>query len=301
MSVGLTRRRERGQGGEGVPWADGGSPWRKRLAYGLAALAGTIAVAFTLAYLALSSAPVAEVVPQPAAQEAAEGAPDRSEWFLGTENLSFLSESGLRAFESECYAWLLARGMDEGRYVYCCAEDVTSEGSTWRAYVRTPHDARYYLVAYDVEERSFSFEPSGEPPTLAARQKSKDESEAALSAAPEGGGSKETEAPEGGTDLTPGTPSPYDASRNIPVSDAAALSERLPVEAASTLGEAIAEYARMRGFATSPEMCSVYPDSFGTTGGKTAFEVLCLAPDRSAVRLSVEYDPAREMFGMSLI
>lgn len=298
----MGKREARDLDGGGIPWTGGGSPSRKRAAYGFAALAGTVAVAFTLAFLALSSAPVAEVAPQPAAQEAPEEAADRSEWFLGAENFAFLSESGLRAFERECYSWLLAQGMDEGRYVYCCAEDVASEGSTWRAYVRTPHDARYYLVTYDVDERSFSFEPCAEPPSVAERQKHADESEAALAAAPEGDADEgASRIPEGGTDLSEADPSPYDASRNIPVTDASALSEHLPDAAASSLSGAVAEYAAMRGFSTAPEMCSVYPDSFRALDGKTAFEVLCFAPDRSAVRLSVEYDPAIEMFGMSLI
>ena len=298
----MGKREARDLDGGGIPWAGGENLSRKRAAYGFAALAGAFAVAFTLAFLALSSAPVAEVAPQPAVQEAPEDAADRSEWFLGEENFVFLSEGGLRAFESECYSWLLARGMDEGRYVYCCAEDVASEGSTWRAYVRTPHDGRYYLVTYDVDARSFSFEPCAEPPTAAERQKHANESEAALAAAPEGGAEEGAgEVPKGGTDLSEADPSPYDASRNIPVTDASALSEHLPDAAASSLSGAVAEYAAMRGFSTAPEMCSVYPDSFRDLDGKTAFEVLCFAPDRSAVRLSVEYDPAIEMFGMSLI
>lgn len=298
----MGRRKASGLDDGGILWADDGSPSKKRAAYGLAALAGTVAVAFTLAFLALSSAPVAEVAPQPAAQEAPEDEADRSEWFLGTENFAFLSESGLRAFERECYSWLLAHGMEEGRYVYCCAEDISSEGSTWRAYVRTPHDARYYLVTYDVDARSFSFEPCAEPPSVAERQKHADESEAALAAAPEGGGEAgASEAPEGGADLSATEPSLYDASRNVSVTDVPALSEHLPDEAASSLADAVEEYASMRGFATERAMCSVYPDSFRALDGKTAFEVLCFAPDRSAVRLSVEYDPSTDMFGMSLI
>lgn len=293
-------RRGSDAGGGGLPWEERTSPGRRRAAYGLAAVAGAIAVAATLSFLAASPAP--EGAPAPAAQAAPEEGADRSQWFLGEENFPFLSDEGLRAFESSCYAWLLAQGMDEGRYVYCCAEDVSSEGSAWRAYVRTPHDSRYYLVTYDVAGRSFAFEASGEPPTLAARQKHANESEAALAASSAGG---EEEGPDSGGEEPGGgreePASPYDASRNIPVTDADALRAHLPDEAAAALPEAVEEYARMREFSTQPGMCSVYPDSFGEQGGLTVFEVLCFDEDRRAVRLSVEYDPSVEMFGMSLI
>ncbi|WP_276666819.1 hypothetical protein [Senegalimassilia anaerobia] len=213
---------------------------------------------------------------------------DFSENFYGEENWAFMSEESLTVFEETFYPWLLERGLEDGVYVYLHSEDIVCDDGIWAAYARTPIDDAYYKVTFDAATKEMTFEEVLEPDFAKRAESERTEIEGAVEHPPVS--PQDSDAP---TDRR-------DASSNIPLDDAAALSSKLPARAAESLPQIIVEYAAGKGVETSPALCSIYPASIQSTGNAVSFEMLMYDTQKMGYVISADFDEESNRFGFAM-
>lgn len=218
----------------------------------------------------------------------AEDVQDLSENFYGEENWSFMSEDSLRIFEESFYTWLLENGLEDGAYVYLHGEDIACDDGIWAAYARTPIDDAYYKVTFDASTKEMTFEEVLEPDFAKRAASERTEIEGAA------------EQPLVSPQDSDAPPDRRDASSNIPLDDAAALSSRLPARAAESLPQIIVEYAADKGVETSPALCSIYPASIQSAGHAVSFEILMYDTQKMGYVISADFDEESNRFGFAM-
>ena len=95
-------------------------------------------------------------------------------------------------------------------------------------------------------------------------------------------------------------PDRRDASSNIPLDDAEALSSKLPARAAESLPQIIVEYAADKGVETSPALCSIYPASIQSAGHAVSFEILMYDTQKMGYVISADFDEESNRFGFAM-
>ena len=257
-----------------------------------ALVAGSVALAASvIGYgFAVSCSAQPESQAHEAAQMASEDAADEEdavcEHFYGEDNWAFMSEETLVSFEREFYAWLIEGGMEDGGYVYLHAEDIGCADGVWTAYARTPQTNTFYKVSFDATAKEVSFEEIPEPDFAKKTQTEREVLDAARDDA------------VAGRDETASSDR-RDASQNVALDDPR-LSGLLPKAAAESLPAIISKYAAGKGIATSPTLCSVYPQSVSTSGDTTSFEMLVYDTQKAAFIVDADYSADNDSFGFSL-
>lgn len=208
------------------------------------------------------------------------------DYFFGEENWAFMSDETLNSFEGEFYEWLIEGGMEDGSYVYLHAEDINCTDGVWTAYARTPQTNTFYKVAFDASAKEISFEEVPEPDFA---KKAQTEREVMDGSSEDNVAGRDEAAPS----------DRRDASANVALDDPK-IAELLPKAAAESLPAIISEYAAGKGIATSPMLCSVYPQSVLTSGNTTSFEILVYDTQKAAFIVDADYSADNDSFGFSL-
>lgn len=270
--------------GDGKPMSKGKAK-RGAVAVGTILLAGSV-LAYGATASCSSDAP-SEDAGQEAFEEASKASPrTHGEHYYGEENWSFMSDETLATFEDAFYTWLLEGGHENGSFVYLHSEDISCTDGIWSAYARTPQDNAYFKVTFDAASKELSFEEVSEPDFAKRAHAEREEA-----TAPD---------EEVASQDMQGTSDRRDASRNVALDDASGLARLLPAKAASSLPDIAIRYARDKGIATAPALCSVYPSSVHASGDTTTFELLVYDEQKSAYLVRADYSGEKDAFGFAL-
>lgn len=222
-----------------------------------------------------------------AAPRGAEQAVAATHKLANADALAHLSEESRERLEQELSSYLDGQGAPSGAPAMCYSK-IEQRGSEQVCWVSCPSGERFYEVAFDPAERTFSFSPCDMPQGLPEVNYAAVRSEEAAQPVYSSGAavqSREQATVDGRSNVA--------AAR---VDDVEALKQAMPTDAAEALASAVAGFSKTKGLAADPSQCWV-PLS-ASDGG--AWEIQCSDGSGGSWTIEATWSESAKQFGMSL-
>ena len=222
-----------------------------------------------------------------AAPQGAEQAVAATHKLANADALAHLSEESRERLEQELSSYLDDQGAPSGAPAMCYSK-IEQRGSEQVCWVSCPSGERFYEVAFDPAERTFSFSPCDMPQGLPEVNYAAAQSEEAAQPVYSSGAavqSREQETVDGRSNVA--------AAR---VDDVEALKQAMPADAAEALASAVTGFSKTKGLAADPSQCWV-PLSAAEGG---AWEIQCSDGSGGSWTIEATWSESAKQFGMSL-
>lgn len=222
-----------------------------------------------------------------AASQGAERAEAATHKLANADALAHLSEESRERLEQELSSYLDGQGAPSGAPAMCYSK-IEQRGSEQVCWVSCPSGERFYEVAFDPAERTFSFSPCDMPQGLPEVNYAAAQSEEAAQPVYSSGAavqSRDQATVDGRSNVA--------AAR---VDDVEALKQAMPADAAEALASAVTGFSKTKGLAADPSQCWV-PLS-ASDGG--AWEIQCSDGSGGSWTIEATWSESAKQFGMSL-
>lgn len=222
-----------------------------------------------------------------AASQGAERTEAATHKLANADALAHLSEESRERLEQELSSYLDGQGAPSGAPAMCYSK-IEQRGSEQVCWVSCPSGERFYEVAFDPAERTFSFSPCDMPQGLPEVNYAAAQSEEAAQPVYSSGDavqSREQATVDGRSNVA--------AAR---VDDVEALKQAMPADAAEALASAVTGFSKTKGLAADPSQCWV-PLSAADGG---TWEIQCSDGSGGSWTIEATWSESAKQFGMSL-